>query len=117
MRILVVKGANPLTRELRKALMGPGLELDIVSSPSEAEAKARSLEYDAVVLDLMVVLSAREESKATLEEGALTSPTEVEALLAKLLPLVRRTSALAPQAPKGVLRSHDLELDTAGRSA
>jgi DNA-binding response OmpR family regulator len=115
MRILVVKGANPLTRELRKALLEPGLELDLVSSPTEAEARARSTNYDAVVLDLMVVLSAREGSKATLEEGVLTKPADVEALLAKLMPLVKRTPAVPPQAV-AVLRAHDLEINTAGRT-
>lgn len=110
MRILVVKGANPRASELRQALRELGPEVDVVSCPREAEAKARETRYDAVVLDLMVVVGSA--PGAALEGGTLTTPDEVQGLLARLAPLVGREAPAA-----AVLRAHDLEIDTGARRA
>lgn len=120
MRILVVKGSNPLSRELRRGLQEPNFEIDLVSCPREAEAMARGAHYDAIILDLMIVVAARGDGEAPgPDEGTLTRPAEVENLLARLTPLVTRMPAPPRQAPgaeETVLRAHDLEINTAART-
>jgi DNA-binding response OmpR family regulator len=118
MRILVVKGTDPLSPELRKGLQKPTFEMDIVSCPQEAETMARGTRYDAIILDLMIVLAARAEGEAPpQDEGTLTRPADVENLVSRLMPLVLRTPATPRPAADGmVLRVHDLEINTAARS-
>ena len=118
MRILLVNGTNPLSRELRRGLHEPNFEFDVVSCPQEAETMASGTRYDAIILDLMIVLTAPGEGEAPpQDEGTLTRPAEVENLLSRLMPLVSRMPATPRPAADGtVLRVQDLEINTAARS-
>jgi DNA-binding response OmpR family regulator len=139
-RVLLVEDHKPLARALRQGLEEEGFAVDAAYDGEEADFKARSAEYDAVVLDLMLpkkdgitllkewrqsglgmhvlVLTARDaldDKVRGLDSGAddyLTKPFELEELLARLRALIRRRH----QVKDPVLRIHDLEIDTATRS-
>src|SRR5262249_49319135 len=106
----------------------------------EGDFKARTAEYDVIILDLMLpkidgltllqtwrrtglsthvlVLTARDaldDKVKGLDLGAddyLTKPFQLEELLARRRPLIRR----GHQVKDPILRVHDLEIDTAGRT-
>jgi DNA-binding response OmpR family regulator len=135
-----VEDHKPLARALRQGLEEEGFAVDAAYDGEEADFKARSAEYDAIVLDLMLpkkdgitllkewrqsglgmhvlVLTARDaldDKVRGLDSGAddyLTKPFELEELLARLRALIRRRH----QVKDPVLRIHDLEIDTATRS-
>jgi DNA-binding response OmpR family regulator len=139
-RVLLVEDHKPLARALRQGLEEEGFAVDAAYDGEEADFKARSAEYDAVILDLMLpkkdgmtllkewrqsglamhvlVLTARDaldDKVRGLDSGAddyLTKPFELEELLARLRALIRRRH----QVKDPVIRIHDLELDTATRS-
>ena len=141
MRVLLVEDHKPLVRALRQGLEEEGFAVDIALDGEEADYKARASNYDVIILDLMLpkkdgltllkewrrdgskthvlVLTARgtlEERVRGLDTGAddyLTKPFELEELLARLRALVRR----AHQVKDPVIRIHDLEIDTAARTA
>src|SRR5262245_23890861 len=140
MRVLVVEDNKPLARALRQGLEEEGYAVDCAFDGEEADFKARGVDYDVIVLDLMLpktdgltllknwrtegrkscilVLTARdtlEDKVVGLDLGAddyLTKPFELDELLARIRSLVRRKHTV--QDP--VVRCFDLEIDTAART-
>jgi DNA-binding response OmpR family regulator len=138
-RILLVEDHKPLVRALRQGLEEEGFAVDIAVDGEEGDYKARTAEYDVIILDLMlpkvdgqtllqrwrkgglkthvIVLTARgsiEDKVRGLDSGAddyLTKPFELEELVARIRALIRR----GHQVKNPVLRAHDLEIDTAAR--
>jgi DNA-binding response OmpR family regulator len=139
-RVLLVEDHKPLVRALRQGLEEEGLAVDVALDGEEADYKARTAQYDAIVLDIMLpkkdgltllrewrqagvqshilMLTARgtlDDKVRGLDTGAddyLTKPFELEELLARLRALIRR----GHQVKDPVLRVHDLEIDTATRT-
>jgi DNA-binding response OmpR family regulator len=140
MRVLLVEDHKPLVRALKQGLEEEGFAVDTAGDGPEGDYKARTAEYDVIILDLMLpkedglsllqrwrrngmkthvlVLTARgsiEEKVRGLDLGAddyLTKPFELEELLARLRALIRR----GHQVKDPVIRVHDLEIDTASRT-
>jgi DNA-binding response OmpR family regulator len=138
--MLLIEDHKPLVRALAQGLAEEGFAVDIAFDGEEAAFKAQAVDYDAIVLDLMLpkedglsllrrwrraglqvpvlVLTARgsvEDKVQGLNLGAddyLTKPFQLEELLARLRALVRR----GHQVPDPVLRIHDLEIHTAARA-
>ena len=139
MRILIVEDEAKMASLLRRGLGEEGLSADIAASGEEALWMARAVEYDAIVLDLMLpgidgvevcrrlrsdavwspvlMLTARTavaDRVVGLDSGAddyLPKPFAFEELLARLRALVRR----GPTERPAVLRVGDLSLDPAAR--
>lgn len=140
MRVLLVEDHKPLQRALKQGLVEEGFAVDIASDGDEGDFKARSAEYDVIILDLMLphadglsllqgwrksgltthvlILTARssiEDKVRGLDLGAddyLTKPFEFGELLARLRALIRR----GHQVKNPVLRICDLEIDTSSRT-
>ncbi|MBA2614304.1 MAG: response regulator transcription factor [Actinobacteria bacterium] len=141
MRVLVVEDELKMASLLRRGLVEAGHAADVARTGDDALWMARAVDYDAVVLDLMLpglsgvevcrrlredgiwspvlMLTARdgvEDRIAGLDAGAddyLTKPFSFAELLARLRALVRRGSAERP----AVLEAGDLRLDPATRQA
>jgi DNA-binding response OmpR family regulator len=141
MRVLLIEDYKPLVRALKQGLEEEGFAVDVAYDGEEGDFKARTAEYDVIILDLMLpkedglsllprwrrggltthvlVLTARgsiEDKVRGLDLGAddyLTKPFELGELLARLRALIRR----GHQVKDPVLRIHDLEIDTAARKA
>jgi DNA-binding response OmpR family regulator len=140
MRVLLVEDHKPLARALRQGLEEEGFAVDLATDGPEGDFKARSAQYDVIILDVMLpgidgltllqrwrrdglkahvlVLTARgsiEDKVRGLDLGAddyLTKPFELEELLARLRALIRRNH----QVKEPILRAHDLEIDTTART-
>jgi DNA-binding response OmpR family regulator len=140
MRVLLVEDHKPLLRALRQGLEEEGFAVDAAADGEEGDFKARTAEYDVIILDLMLpkvdgltllqewrragikthvlVLTARgsiDDKVKGLDLGAddyLTKPFELNELIARIRALIRRTH----QVKDPVLRIHDLEIDTAART-
>ena len=140
MRVLLVEDHKPLVRALRQGLEEEGLAVDVALDGEEADFKARTSQYDAIVLDIMLpkkdgltllkewrqaglkahvlMLTARgtlDDKVRGLDTGAddyLTKPFDLEELLARLRALIRRGHDVKDP----VIRVHDLEIDTATRT-
>jgi DNA-binding response OmpR family regulator len=140
MRVLLVEDHQPLVRVLKQGLEEEGFAVDTAKDGEEADYKAKTAEYDVIILDLMLpkedglsllkrwrangmkthvlVLTAKssiEDKVKGLDTGAddyLTKPFELEELLARLRALVRR----GHQVKDPMLRIHDLEIDTAAHT-
>ncbi len=140
MRVLLVEDHKPLVRALRQGLEEEGYAVDVAYDGEEADYKIGTVEYDVIVLDIMLpkvdgltllkkwrksglkahvlMLTARdqlEDKVKGLDTGAddyLTKPFELEELLARVRALVRR----GHQVKDPVLRVFDLEIDTAART-
>jgi DNA-binding response OmpR family regulator len=140
MRVLLIEDHKPLQRALRQGLEEEGFAVDAADDGEEGDFKARTAQYDVIILDLMLpksdgltllqgwrrdglgshvlILTARsgiEDKVRGLDLGAddyLTKPFELEELLARLRALIRRTHSV--KSP--VLRVHDLEIDTSSRT-
>lgn len=140
MRVLLVEDNKMIARPLRQALEEENFAVDVAADGEEADFKARNTPYDVIVLDLMLpkidgftllrrwrrdgikthvlVLTAREhvdDKVRGLDSGAddyMTKPYLLEELLARVRALIRREH----QVKDPVLRVHDLEIDTAGRT-
>jgi DNA-binding response OmpR family regulator len=140
MRVLLIEDHKPLARSLKQGLEEEGFAVDAAYDGEEGDFKAKSADYDVIVLDVMLpkrdgltllrewrrdglkthvlMLTARgsiEEKVEGLDLGAddyLTKPFRLEELLARLRALVRRTH----QVKDPILRIHDLEIDTAART-
>jgi DNA-binding response OmpR family regulator len=138
--VLLVEDHKPLVKALRQGLEEEGFAVDVALDGEEADYKARTANYDVIILDLMLpkkdgltllqewrrsgnkahvlVLTARgalDDKVRGLDTGAddyLTKPFELEELLARLRALVRR--GYVQKDP--VVRAHDLEIDTATRT-
>ncbi len=139
-RVLLIEDHKPLVRALKTGLEEEGFAVDTAQDGEEGDYKARTAEYDVIILDLMLpkvdgltllqrwrhdglgthvlVLTARgsiEDKVKGLDLGAddyLTKPFELEELLARLRALIRR----GHQVKDPILRVHDLEIDTAART-
>ena len=139
MRLLLIEDHRPLVRALRRGLEEEGFAVDIAADGEEGDFKARTAEYDVIVLDVMLpkedglsllkrwrkdgmkthvlMLTARggiDDKVRGLDLGAddyLTKPFELEELSARLRALIRR----GHEVKDPVLRVNDLEIDTASR--
>jgi two-component system OmpR family response regulator len=139
MRLLVVEDEPDLSRTLEKALAEEGFAVDLAPNGAEALWKARTVQYDAIVLDLMIpavdgwtvverlradgdkvpllVLTARDAASdkvRALNAGAddyLTKPFTLAELVARIRALIRRSA----RAPNPVLTLGDVVIDTACR--
>jgi DNA-binding response OmpR family regulator len=140
MRVLLIEDHKPLLRALRQGLEEEGFAVDVAADGEEGDFKARTSEYDVIILDLMLpkvdgltllqnwrrdgikthvlVLTARgsiDDKVKGLDLGAddyLTKPFELNELIARLRALIRRRH----QVKDPVVRVHDLEIDTAART-
>ncbi len=140
MRVLLVEDHKPLSKALRRGLEEENFAVDVAEDGEEADFKAHSASYDAIVLDLMLpkidgltllrkwrkegvhthilVLTAKDttdDKVKGLDLGAddyLTKPFQLEELLARLRALIRRSH----QVKDPILRVHDLEIDTSART-
>jgi two-component system OmpR family response regulator len=138
-RVLVVEDDVKMAGLIRRGLVEEGLSPDIARTGDEALWMAGSIEYDAIVLDVMLpgadgfsicrrlrddgtwtpvlMLTARdavEDRVAGLDAGAddyLTKPFSFAELLARLRALARRPPVERP----AVLEVEDLRLDPATR--
>jgi DNA-binding response OmpR family regulator len=138
--MLLIEDHKPLVRALRQGLQEEGFAVDVAYDGEEGDYKARTANYDLIILDLMLpkhdgltllqrwrrdgvkthvlVLTARssiDDKVRGLDIGAddyLTKPFVLEELLARVRALVRR--GYGDKSP--VLRIHDLEIDTAART-
>jgi two-component system OmpR family response regulator len=139
MRVLIVEDEPDLLGVLRQALCESGFSVDAASDGETGLCKAQQVDYDAIVLDLMLprlhggdvlrqlrltkrtpvlVLTARDapaDKVANLNRGAddyVTKPFVLDELIARLRALIRRAS----HHPAPVLRAGDVELDAAART-
>jgi len=141
MRVLVVEDYAPLRKSLVKGLRQAGFAVDATGDGEEGLWYARSNDYDAIVLDLMLpkldgltvlrrlrqaggkahvlILTARgevDDRVKGLNLGAddyLVKPFAFDELLARVRALVRRGYA----AKRPTIRVADLEVDTVARTA
>lgn len=141
MRVLIVEDEAKMAGLIRRGLQREGMAIDISDTGEEALWKAEAVEYDAIVLDLMLpgidglevcrrlreagvwspilMLTARDAVRdrvAGLDRGAddyLTKPFSFAELLARLRALARRGR---PERPTQ-LRVGELRLDPATRRA
>jgi DNA-binding response OmpR family regulator len=138
MRVLVIEDDRKVASFIQTGLTQDGYSVDVLNDGEEAGEQARAIDYDAVVLDLMLpgrsgfqvlrdirarkvslpvlILTARdslEERVAGLDAGAddyMTKPFALAELSARLRALLRRGAAR-----ENVLRVADLEMDTIHR--
>ncbi|MBS0659170.1 MAG: response regulator transcription factor [Verrucomicrobia bacterium] len=138
MRLLVVEDEPDLLRSMSQALREEGYAVDVAEDGEEGLHKARTWDYDAIVLDVMLpvmdgwnVLKRLREQKRTpvllltardatadrvrgLDAGAddyLVKPFELDELFARLRALIRRTASVTTSVVEvGVVR-----LDLAAR--
>jgi DNA-binding response OmpR family regulator len=139
MRVLLIEDHKPLSRALRQGLEEEGFAVDAAVDGEEGDFKARSANYDVIILDVMLpkvdgytllqrwrrdgmtthvlMLTARnsiDDKVHGLDLGAddyLTKPFQLEELFARLRALIRR----GHQVKDPILRIVDLEIDTAAR--
>jgi DNA-binding response OmpR family regulator len=139
MRLLLIEDHKPLVRALKQGLEEEGFAVDVAYDGEEGDFKAKTADYDVIILDLMLpkedglsllqrwrrdgmethvlMLTARssiDDKVKGLDLGAddyLTKPFELGELLARLRALIRR----GHQVKDPVLRVHDLEIDTTAR--
>ncbi len=139
MRILVVEDEADLARAIKQALAEEGFSVDIAADGEAGAWSALSLDYDAVVLDLMLpkvdgwgvlarirakkrtpvlILTARDgvpDRVRGLDGGAddyLTKPFSIDELIARVRALIRRSAGK----PDPVLRFGDVEINTAAHT-
>ncbi len=129
-----------MLRALRQGLEEEGFAVDVAVDGEEGDFKARTANYDVIILDLMLpkidgltllqnwrrsglnthvlLLTARDtldDKVKGLDLGAddyLTKPPQLEELFARLRALIRR----GHQVKDPILRVCDLEIDTAART-
>jgi DNA-binding response OmpR family regulator len=140
LRVLLIEDHKPMLRAIKQGLEEEGFAVDVASDGEEGNYKAKTANYDVIILDLMLpkidglsllqrwrregmnahilVLTAKgsiEDKVHGLDLGAddyLTKPFQWEELLARLRALIRR----GHQVKDPVLRILDLEIDTASRT-
>jgi DNA-binding response OmpR family regulator len=54
MRLLLIEDHRPLVRALKQGLEEEGFAVDIAADGQEGDFKARTAEYDVIILDLML---------------------------------------------------------------
>jgi two-component system OmpR family response regulator len=139
MRLLVVEDEPDLLAGLVRALRKQGYAVDTAEDGEDGLYKATSIDYDAIVLDVMLpimdgwaVLAKLRETKATpvlmltardssadrvrgLDTGAddyLVKPFDLPELLARIRAIIRRGAKQA----RSVLEIGDVQIDTAART-
>lgn len=140
MRVLVVDDERGLTAALERGLAAEGFAVDIASDGVTGLELATSVDYDAIVLDIMlprlngydvlaalrdrgvwtpVLLLSAKDGEFDIADGLdlgaddyLTKPFAFVVLVARLRALVRRPATERP----AVLVSGDVELDPAART-
>jgi len=140
LRALLVEDHKPLVRALRQGLEEEGYAVDVAYDGEEGDHKAGRIQYDVIILDLMLpkidgltllkkwraagltahvlLLTARgtlEDKVVGLDLGAddyLTKPFELDELFARLRALIRRGHRMKDP----VIRIFDLVIDTASRT-
>jgi DNA-binding response OmpR family regulator len=140
-RVLLADDNVPLVRALRQGLQEEGFAIDTAPDGEEADIKCRNNPYDAIILEprlpkvdglsllrrwradgvtahvlLVTARTGYRDQVAGLDAGAddyLTKPFEMDVLLARLRALIRR----GHRQKDPILRCHDLEIDTAARTA
>jgi len=140
MRLLVVEDEPRLLHSLAKALREEGYAVDTAATGEDGLFKARTYEYDCIVLDVMLplldgwqvleglradkrtpvlMLTARDAGRDRvrgLDLGAddyLVKPFDLPELLARLRALIRRTTGQA----QPFIELGDVVVDTRSRSA
>ena len=141
MRLLLVEDEEILGHHLKSGLEEESFAVDLAFSGAKARELAEAIDYDVVVLDLMLpdvsgldlltewraagkqapvlILTARDELAGKLEgfrvgaDDYLTKPFAFEELLVRVTSLLRRRSL----PPRDLLVVGDLELDRRGRRA
>lgn len=146
MKILVVDDERVIVKGIKFNLENEGYTVDVGYDGEEAVSKARSENYDLIILDLMmpkksgleacqeirgfstvpiIILTARSDKSDLLmgfESGAddyITKPFEIMELKVRVRALLRRASiASAPEQPSGtVLTAGHISVDAERRSA
>lgn len=140
MRILLIEDEAKVARFIQKGLVAEGYEVETASDGKTGEKKAKSAEYDFIILDILLpkkngfevlqslrkggnktpilVLTARsgtEDIVQGLDLGAddyLTKPFAFNELLARVRSLIRRETR-----SKTVLKVSDLQLNTVTHKA
>ncbi len=139
MRLLVIEDEPDLLRGLARALREEGYAVDLAEDGEDGLFKAESVNYDAIVLDVMLprldgweVLRRLRETKKTpvllltardrsgdrvrgLDTGAddyLVKPFDLPELLARLRALIRRSASEA----RSVVEIDDVRIDIAART-
>jgi two-component system OmpR family response regulator len=139
MRILVVEDEPDLQNLLARALRAQGYAVDTASDGEEGLYKAKTWDYDAIVLDWMMpklsglaalkelrfkkktpvlLLTARDATDDRvqgLDAGAddyLIKPFEIKELLARIRSIIRRSTG----SPSNVITIGDVTIDTAAHS-
>ena len=135
MRVLLIEDEVDLAKGIRKALEEEGYAVDVAYDGEDGLFQAEKVDYDALLLDLMLpgvdgwsILQRLREAKLTpvliltardalsdrirgLDNGAddyLTKPFDLGELLARLRALIRRSKAH----PSPLLSIGDIEIDT-----
>jgi DNA-binding response OmpR family regulator len=139
-RVLLVEDHRPLVRALKRGLEEEGFAVDTACDGEEGDYKARTANYDVIILDIMLpkidglsvlerwrreglkthvlILTARgtmDDKVRGLDLGAddyLTKPFELSELLARIRALIRR----GHEVKDPVIRVSDLEIDTSTRT-
>jgi two-component system OmpR family response regulator len=140
MRVLIVEDEPDLLRILRQALRESGFSADVAEDGEQGLSKALQVDYDAIILDLMLprlsgeellrrlresktspvlVLTARDAPSDKIQNlnfGAddyLTKPFDLDELIARVRAVIRRSS----NHPSPMLRHGDVEIDATARVA
>jgi two-component system, OmpR family, response regulator len=138
MRVLIIEDEPDLVDVIRKSLQESGYSVDAALDGADGLHKAVGVDYDAIILDLMLpqisgsevlarlrmakstpvlVLTARDATADKIRglnlgaDDYLTKPFDLEELVARLGALIRR----AKSHPSPLVTVGDIELDTAAR--
>lgn len=139
MRLLVIEDEHDLLRVIQQSLEEEGFAVDTAMDGEVGLAKAKSWDYDAIILDLMLprldgfsVLRELRKAKRTpvllltardatadkvkgFDSGAddyVTKPFEIDELTARVRALIRRSA----NQPSPVIEVGDVRIDTAART-
>jgi DNA-binding response OmpR family regulator len=138
MRVLLIARQQPLVAFLKGGLAAEGYAVDTAKDGNSGDCKARSTDYDAIVLELdlpekdgltlvqgwrkggrdvaVLALTTGERDRVNgLDAGAdecLDKPFPLSELLARLRSIIRRRYGI--KSP--IMRIHDLEIDTTSRT-
>ena len=139
MRLLIIEDEHDLLRVIQQSLEEEGFAVDTAMDGEVGLSKAKSWDYDAIILDLMLprldgfsVLRELRKAKRTpvllltardatadkvkgFDSGAddyVTKPFEIDELTARVRALIRRSA----NQPSPVIEVGDVRIDTAART-